>query len=210
MSPLKAPQLPVANSTAGAPGPTGETDNWRTIPNLISALRMLLIVPFCYAAIHGQDGRAVIIFFIAGVSDSFDGYLARKLNQSSKLGRLVDPVADKILAGIAYVVLSLYRDGFSAIPHWAMGAVLARDVLILVGCVIVYRLAHTTAFKPSLIGKVNTFFELLLIGWFLTASVYPVVSPGLPVLYVLIVVTIAVSFAGYARQGVRMIRAARG
>lgn len=192
-----------ANSQAGL-----ETHTWRTIPNLVTALRILLIIPFSYYAARGQDLHALAIFFLAGCSDALDGALARWLNQTSKWGRLADPVADKFLAGIAYVVLSVFRGGRPAIPTWVMGVVVSRDVLILLGCWIVYRMAHDTGFKPTLLGKLNTLIELGVIGWFLTATLFPSVAGALPALYVLMAVSIVVSFAGYARQGVRMIRAA--
>ena len=191
-------------TTNASPG--REVDTWRTIPNLITALRFLLIFPFGYYAVHGQDMRALAIFFIAGVSDTLDGTLARWLHQTSKLGRLVDPVADKILTGIAYVLLSVFREDKQAIPVWVMGAVLSRDVLILLGCWIIYRVAHDTGFKPSVFGKLNTLIELAVIGWLLSATRFPALASALPTLYVLMTLSIVVSFVGYARQGIRMLR----
>ncbi|HEY3840776.1 MAG TPA: CDP-alcohol phosphatidyltransferase family protein [Bryobacteraceae bacterium] len=187
--------------------PAREADTWRTVPNLITALRILLIVPFIYYAVHGRDFRAVVIFFIASMSDTIDGTLARWLNQMSKLGRLVDPVADKVLTGISYVVLSCFRGGYTAIPGWLMASVVIRDVLILLGCWIVYRATRDLGFRPTVFGKLNTFLELLTIGWFLTTNVFPVVGPFLPWMYAMTGASIVISFADYARQGIRMMRA---
>ena len=186
--------------------PAREADTWRTVPNLITAVRILLIVPFIYYAVHGQDFKAVAVFFIASMSDTLDGTLARWLNQTSRIGRLVDPVADKVLTGISYVVLSYCREGFTAIPKWLMGAVVVRDVLILLGCWIVYRATRDLSFRPTVFGKLNTFLELLTIGWFLTATVFPVVGPFLPWMYGFTGVSIVISFAIYARQGIQMLR----
>jgi cardiolipin synthase len=203
MSPRKVTRTPVAYSPIGL-----ETDSWRTLPNLITALRFLLIIPFTYYAARGRDLRALAVFVIAGLSDTLDGTLARWLNQTSKLGRLVDPVADKVLTGIAYVVLSAFRDSRTAIPIWVMVVVVTRDVLILLGCWIVYRIAHDTGFKPTISGKLNTLIELAVIAGFLAATRFPAITAALPFLYVVMTASIVVSFTGYARQGVRMIRTA--
>src|SRR5690242_5106781 len=151
MSPRKDSRVPVANSWID-----GEVSTWRTIPNALTALRVLLIFPFAYCVTAGWDLSALAVFAAAGISDALDGMLARRLNQVSKLGRLVDPLADKFLTGVAYVLLSLFRDGRPAIPRWLMAMVVSRDVLILAGCWIVYRVAHETGFKPTLYGKLNT------------------------------------------------------
>jgi len=204
MSPPKATRVPVANSSARQ-----EVDTWRTVPNLITAVRVLLIVPFSYFVARGQDLYALAIFFVASVSDSIDGTVARWLNQRSKLGRLVDPVADKVLTGVAYVMMSWFRGDRPAIPVWVMVAVITRDILILAGCAMVYRIAHNTNFKPTVFGKLNTFLELLTLGWFLTATQFPVVAAALPTLYVLVTLSILVSSVDYTRQGLAIIRAAR-
>jgi len=204
MSPPKATRVPVANSSTRQ-----EVDTWRTVPNLITALRVLMILPFSYFVAHGEDLYALAIFFVASVSDSIDGTVARWLNQRSKLGRLVDPVADKVLTGVAYVMMSSFRGDRPSIPVWVMVAVITRDILILVGCAIVYRIAHHTNFKPTVFGKLNTFLELLTIGWFLTAMQFPVLASALPTLYVLMTLSILVSSVDYTRQGLAIIRAAR-
>lgn len=191
MSPLKAGQ---------------EIESWRTIPNLITALRILLIIPFSCYATHGRDLRALAVFVIAGLSDTIDGTLARWLRQSSKLGRLVDPLADKILTGIAYIVLSLFRGGRPAIPVWVMAIAVTRDVLILLGCWIVYRVAHDAGFKPSIFGKLNTLIELAVIAVFLATARLPGLATLLPPLYIAMAISIVVSFTGYVRQGLKMIR----
>ena len=188
----------------------GEVATWRTIPNLLPGLRVLLILPFAYFAMNGEDLKALAVFALAGVTDALDGSVARWLNQTSMLGRLIDPVADKLLMGISYVVLSLLRRGNSAIPIWVMAVVIGRDVFILVGCWIVYRMVHDTGFKPTLAGKVNTLIEIGVIVWFLAGSRFPVLSAGLTPLYVVMTLSIVVSANDYARQGVKMVRAASG
>lgn len=185
---------------------TSETDRLLTIPNLITVFRILLIVPFVQAVMNGNDVRATGIFFIAGMSDTIDGTLARVLHQQSRIGRLVDPVADKVLNGIAYVAMSLFRGSWPAIPVWAMAMVIVRDVLILVGCAVIYARIHRMDFRPTVAGKLNTFLELIGIGLFLGISIVPALSVLFPWLFWLLGASIVISFAGYARQGVAMLK----
>ncbi|HWB85765.1 MAG TPA: CDP-alcohol phosphatidyltransferase family protein [Bryobacteraceae bacterium] len=188
------------------PGISGETADWRTLPNLLTALRILLIAPFVYAAVQGMDIIALGVWIAAGLTDLLDGYFARSLKQSSKLGRFADPVADKLLTGSAFVALSLFRDGRSAIPLWLMWAVILRDILILAGCLVVYGLSRSNRFRPKLLGKLNTFIEILVVTWFLSASAFPMWSPALATLYAVALISIVASAGDYSWQGIRMVR----
>jgi cardiolipin synthase len=186
-------------------GGTVETRNWRTIPNLLTALRMLLIVPFTCFALAGRDVAALAIWVVAGSTDSVDGYVARRLRQASRLGRLADPVADKLLTGAAFLVLSAFRGGLSAIPLWLMIAVIGRDILILLGCLAVYSSTRSTGFRPTLLGKANTFVELLVVTWFLASTPLPFLARALPALYVTALISILASAGDYTMQGIRMM-----
>jgi len=97
-----------------------------TIPNIITMARIVLIFIFGYLLVTEQDGWAITVLAIAGVSDFLDGYLARRWNQSTDLGRILDPAADRILTVV--VVLGLaYRQ---IIPWWLVVILLARDVVV--------------------------------------------------------------------------------
>ena len=86
-----------------------------------------------------------------------------------------------------------------------MAMVVSRDVLILAGCWIVYRVAHETGFKPTVYGKLNTLIELAVIACFLASSRSPILGSVLPGLYAITALSILLSFVDYARQGWRMI-----
>jgi len=100
-------------------------DVW-TIPNIISMLRIVLIVVFTVALIAHQDALAITALAFAGISDFLDGYLARRWNQVTRLGRILDPTADRMLT-IA-VVLGLGARGL--IPWWLVGVLFARDLVV--------------------------------------------------------------------------------
>ncbi|HEX3684176.1 MAG TPA: CDP-alcohol phosphatidyltransferase family protein [Bryobacteraceae bacterium] len=186
--------------------PSGrEKTTWRTLPNLLTALRIALIAPFGWLCLRGHDMPALSVFLIAGVTDTVDGTLARRFNQRSKFGRLADPLADKLLTTVAYLVLCL-RAGFSALPVWVTIAVIARDVLILIGSLVVYARTRSTAFKPDVIGKANTFIEIGVVVVFLVSSRLVFLERFLTAVYLLLLVSLIVSTIDYLVQGLRMLR----
>lgn len=103
--------------------------NLFTLSNAISALRMVLAVPVYTALRDGDTERAVIIMIAAFASDMLDGAVARKTNTVSEAGKIIDPVADKIFIASCVVALLLRR----VLPLWYVAAIIGRDVLILIG-----------------------------------------------------------------------------
>ena len=141
----------------------------RNLPNLLTLLRLVLVPVMAYFAWSGQYAIALPVFLVAALTDLADGYIARRFNVVSKLGALLDPVADKLNMFVATVVLAWQ----SHIPIWLAVAIIARDVVIVVGA-IAYRLARGRLdIKPTRLSKVNTAIEfavLLLVmaaaaGW---------------------------------------------
>ena len=108
------------------------------------------------AILNASYFRAIVLFFAAGISDVVDGYLARRLGESTPIGAYLDPVADKILLSAIYIALGVVR----AIPWWMVGLVFARDLLIL--AMAVYGLLFTSVrrFPPSVWGKISTFLQI--------------------------------------------------
>lgn len=126
------------------------------LPNLFTALRLLLTPIVAYAILNGNYGRALIIFFAAGLTDVIDGALARWLGQSSKTGAYFDPLADKILLVVIY--LSLGAAG--AMPWWMVLTVLGRDLLILGMAAYGLLFTKIRKFPPSVWGKISTLFQI--------------------------------------------------
>src|SRR5690349_13704956 len=89
-----------------------------TLANMLTMLRIALLVPFLYTIKVGSFGLAVIIFFIAGITDFFDGFVARRFHQQSPLGRFLDPAADKLLTTASYIVMALPRAVGEPLPLW--------------------------------------------------------------------------------------------
>ena len=177
-----------------------------TVPNALTIARLVAIAPFVLLAMQGRDRAALILFVVAGLTDTLDGTIARRFGQTSKIGRLLDPLADKLFTGAAYVVLSAFRPGLTSIPIWVMAAVLLRDVLILSGSLIVYRMSRNTGFQPSIYGKLNTLFEIGIVVVFLAQPDLPFLKTILPGTYIVLLISLLVSTGDYLKAGLRMTR----
>ena len=151
-------------SAEPGPGPGPRSQIW-TVPNLISALRLLGVPLFLYLVLGPQkDALALVVLMLSGITDYLDGYLARRLNQTSKLGEILDPVADRLYI-LAVVVGLALRD---IIPWWAALSLPLRD-LLLWGLVPLLRTRGYSALPVHFLGKAATFnllyaFPLLLLG----------------------------------------------
>lgn len=178
-----------------------------TVANMLTALRILLILPFLYFVYAGRFGIALAVFFIASVTDYADGYVARNFNQKTHLGQMLDPLADKLLTTASFIVMALPHEGIESLPVWLAAAVISRDLLILIGSIIVNRITGFKEFKPTWLGKVNTFLELGLIVFFLVFHTTGVLLFLLPFCYALVLASVIASGAGYVAQGAQILRA---
>jgi cardiolipin synthase len=127
-----------------------------TLPNLFTLARLILAPFVVLAILNAHYGRAIVLFFAAGITDVIDGLLARRLGESTPAGAYFDPVADKILLSAIYIALGVVR----AIPWWMVALVFARDILIL--AMAAYGLLFTSVrrFPPSVWGKISTFLQI--------------------------------------------------
>jgi cardiolipin synthase len=136
-----------------------------TVPNLLSVLRLAGVPVFLWLVLGPEaDGWALLLLMVSGVTDFLDGYLARRLGQTSKLGQVLDPVADRLYI-LAVVVGLALRD---VIPWWAAVSLPLRD-LLLWGLVPLLRTRGYSALPVHFLGKAATFnllyaFPLLLLG----------------------------------------------
>ena len=178
-----------------------------TTANLLTLFRIALLVPFLYLVGIGRFGLALGVFFLASLTDFADGYVARRYQQYSRLGRFLDPLADKLLTTAAFVVLAIPHQEFPSIPIWLAVSVVARDLIIVLGSLVVYQLTKFKDFKPTLLGKINTFVELGLIVWFLVFHTTGKLTFLLPSLYGVVIASIVVSGAEYIIRGVEILRA---
>jgi cardiolipin synthase (CMP-forming) len=128
-----------------------------TAANQLTILRMLLIPAFVILLLYGYRGWALVTFFTAGITDMFDGLIARKAGQKTDLGAWLDPMADKLLLMTMFVVLTLPNIGSAnQLPLWFTILVISRDVAIVATAAVINLAVGPRTFRPSIFGKVAT------------------------------------------------------
>ncbi len=140
--------------------------NW--LPNAISLLRIALVAPILMLILQGSFAWALALFWLAGFSDGLDGYLAKRFNWHTRLGALLDPVADKLLVAGLFITLAYTQD----IPVWLAVVVIVRDVVIVAGATVYNFLIRPVQGEPTRISKLNTALELLFLLFVLSRAGY--------------------------------------
>lgn len=154
------PEAPARRALAPQPAISGAELN---LPNLITLAR-LLSVPLAIWLILGQRyGVAFWVFAGAGISDALDGYIAKRWNRRTRLGAILDPAADKALLTGVYLTLAVVGQ----LPAWLVFLVILRDVLIVLGYVVLRSSASRTRLDPLYISKINTLVQIALVGFVL-------------------------------------------
>jgi len=137
---------------------------------------MALIPVFASLLFYGYSGWALFVFVVAGVSDGIDGFVARRFNQESELGTILDPIADKLLMTTAFIILTL-PNIFSPtrhlpVPFWVTAAVIGRDVLIVAVAAAIFIITDFRGFRPSWLGKVSTLVQVVAVVLILLAAIF--------------------------------------
>jgi cardiolipin synthase len=128
-----------------------------TAANQLTLLRMLLIPPFAILLLYEHRGWALVVFLTAGLTDLFDGLIARKTGQKTTLGAWLDPMADKLLLVTMFVMLTLPGIGSAnRLPLWFTVLVLSRDIAIVLTVAVVNLAVGPRTFRPSILGKIAT------------------------------------------------------
>lgn len=147
-----------------------------TTANKITILRILLVpffvVEVLYYVKNGNEVHrlaAILSFAVAAICDGVDGYIARRYNQRSELGAILDPLADKLLLVSGIVVLSFeYRPvRLETIPLWLTGTIIGRDILVLAGMLVIQMTVGKVKVRPRMIGKVATVLQMTVVLWVL-------------------------------------------
>lgn len=153
----------------------------RQLPNLLTGLRLLLVPPILWLLVRGEYAWALALAVVAGVSDWLDGALARRFGWQSRIGGILDPLADKLLLVGTYITLG----ALGHLPAWLVVLVVLRDVVIVAGAAVYHFRFEAVQPEPTRLSKVNTVAQLLLM------MVTLVDLAGLPVYPMLIAVLVA-------------------
>lgn len=130
------------------------------IPNLLTVLRIAATPLLIMLLKYEMFPEALLLFVLAGISDGLDGYIAKRFQYQTRLGAILDPVADKILLVSCFVILTV----MGHIPFWLLIVVVFRDIVIVGGCLLLVILEGGVKMSPSRISKLNTVFQICLIA----------------------------------------------
>jgi len=175
-----------------------------TLANQLTILRMGLAPLLVVLILSRRMGWALAAFVVAGLSDLFDGFIARRSQQQTTLGAMLDPVADKILLTSTFVALTWTSGLLATIPTWLTVTTLSRDAIIVITVSIVNLTVGRRVFYPSLLGKLSTGSQLLTVGAVLLVNAFSVDFPYLwPVFWATLVLTVtsAVHYVFLASTG---------
>jgi cardiolipin synthase len=152
--------------------------------NQLTILRIIFIPVFIFFLTDGDNGMAFGIFVAAGVTDIFDGIIARRFRQKTSVGTVLDPLADKLLMVTSIVILSLPQMGLpNMLPRWLTILLISRDVLMMFVALVIVLMVGWRHFKPSIYGKANTALQVTTVLAVLYCNWRGWVVPQLRVLY---------------------------
>lgn len=171
-----------------------------SLPNLISLLRMLMVPPVAYLIHHQAFGAALALFVVAGLSDGIDGFLAKHFGWTSRLGTILDPMADKLLVVVTFLMLTLQ----GLLPWWLLALVATRDAgIVLLGVHYLLRPEPGFEIRPRWSSKVNTAAQLGLLTLVMLQQWMEGVPAGVvSAMVALVTVTTVWSGAVYVRMWV--------
>ena len=170
------------------------------LANLVTLGRLLMVVPLVWLIATERLEAAFWLFVAAGVSDVVDGYIAKNFNARTELGAILDPLADKALLDGIYLALAIV----GWLPAWLAIMVLGRDLLIVIGVALIRRRNPVFRAMPLVIGKINTFAQILLASCTIAdAGGWIDLDGQVAALIVLVASTTVLSGAGYAVQAMR-------
>lgn len=173
------------------------------LPNTITIARIVIIPLFITAVIYKRYDYALYLFVIAALTDALDGLIARLTNQKTVFGTFLDPLADKFLLVTSFILFSI--NGW--LPKWLTITVISRDIIVIIGWVLIYLTTHISNVQPTLTGKAAIAMQLIVLCYVLL-TVNIVSLPKMP--DVLILVTAALTIISglhYIYRGLKLTHA---
>lgn len=166
----------------------------KDIPNIISALRLIAVIPLVWLLLSDEIGWGLALFAVAGISDGVDGFLAKHYGWQSRLGGILDPLADKALLVSSFLALG----SMGLIPLWLVAAAVLRDLTIVAGALVYHYCVESVEAAPTLTSKLNTLIQLVLVVAVLTnAGLFALPDPLIPTLTWICLVTVVASGVEY-------------
>ena len=186
--------------------PNSSPTGLASLPNTITILRMISVAPLAWLLWKQHYSMGLVVAFVAGASDAVDGFLAKRFGWTSRLGGLLDPLADKLMLVACFLVLTLQ----GLFPMWLLLLILARDVLIVAGATAYHFLIRPVQAEPSVVSKVNTFLQIALVLWVLLDLAWlRLPQVGTDVLIYLVAATTLISGIHYVLRWSRLAQQGR-
>ena len=184
------------------------TPGWYTaarmgLANWLTVLRIVLIPVFVTLLVYRKLGVALVVFAVAALTDLLDGWVARRRGLSSRLGAFLDPMADKLLLTASFVTLTYLK----ALPFWITAVVISRDVMLVVGALVIHMVGARIYPRPTWAGKAATFFQILTVLTAMLARFYRVYLGTTAILWLAAIFTVA-SGLQYIWRGMHFLNAA--
>ena len=174
------------------------------LPNALSIIRIILTVPIVIALLKEQYLLTLMLFLLAGISDALDGWIAKQFSLQSRLGSILDPVADKVLLTCSFI--TLYWIG--VLPLWLLMIIFVRDVIIIAGALGYFlgeESSESDLLEPSLISKVNTVLQIALVLYLLLIKLYIGIDGFQDMVFVIVATSTALSGADYGLLWVKKL-----
>lgn len=143
------------------------------LPNTLTGLRLVMAPLFAVLVAEGDYGEALAVFVLAGLSDAADGYLAKRFGLATELGRILDPIADKLLMLVSFLMLT----AIGAAPVWLAALVIGRDIVIVFGALLAWALDLPLRIAPLPLGKISTALQIGYVALTLALLVVGVAEP---------------------------------
>jgi len=170
--------------------------NYSMAPNVLSIIRIILTVPIVIALLKEQYILTLLLFLVAGITDALDGWIAKQFSFQSRLGSILDPMADKILLTCSFI--ALYWVGI--MPLWLLMIIFVRDVIIVAGA-LGYFLGEISRdsdlLEPSLISKFNTVLQIALVLFLLLIQIYTELNSLREMVFIVVATSTGLSGADY-------------
>jgi cardiolipin synthase len=174
------------------------------LANWLTVLRILLVPVFVALLVYRRPGAALVVFAAAALTDLLDGYVARRQQRQSRLGAFLDPLADKLLLVASFATLTYLK----VLPAWIMIVVVSRDTILMLGALLVHMVGGRLYPRPTLAGKLATFFQILTVLAGLLAGYFGMKQPlALKTITWLAAAFTVASGLQYVVQGMRYLNA---
>jgi cardiolipin synthase len=173
------------------------------IPNTLTITRIVIIPVFVTAVLYRRYEYALYLFAGAGITDFLDGLAARLTNQKTVMGTFLDPLADKFLLVTSFILFAVY----GWIPKWLAIAVISRDLVVVVGWLLLYLITHNSRVEPVFTGKLAIALQLIVLAYILLGVNLPSLPPLPNFFFLLTAAVTALSGLQYIYRGFTLTNA---